>query len=431
LQRARCAALRCITVTLSVVASAAAAQTYSHRIVFHLNPAVTTGISSNALGLRLQAYVTDLNTLFAKNTAHRLAFDPASDIDVTTNFPPYGNWSGAGSFPEDPTFTIRALVSHSTSYSYGGLACVNQSADGIAANLMWDTIHDRASLANKDPADWDAWNYWRQVHNLAHEIAHMFGAGYGEYYSFRELTDTTGVPPLASETFGGNYWSGHTDFYTDPLIVWVPQLPITQLTNEVRFSDLTAAIINGVYRDPFQQGRLVTDLTRTKITLLDSATQKGMPHTPVKGWKVKAADDRAASLLFAEDTDANGQVEFNWPAEPSNFDGLLLLKAYPANRQPVYRWQTIYDAQIARLINKQDILNIVISSPTPMPGFKQFGTVLQITWSRDLVGYQLQRSTDLKHWQACPETASLQPADHLVSVAMTNPQCFFRLTPSL
>jgi hypothetical protein len=147
-----------------------------HRLRFFIHPDVVGGLASDDLGRRLGLYVEDLNTIFSKQTVQRFTFDPAIDITITTNTPESGC---AGSDLPVTGYEVWAhvLPSSNPAYgSYGGYMSLDQSGAGVAAGLHWDAVHDRSAvLIGSD--SWDLSQYWRQLHNLTHEIEHIFGAG--------------------------------------------------------------------------------------------------------------------------------------------------------------------------------------------------------------------------------------------------------------
>ena len=64
---------------------------------------------------------------------------------------------------------------------------VDRSGAGVAAGLFWDAVHDRVVLSTAPAGTRELKEYWKQLHNLVHELQHIFGGGYGEYYGLKKL----------------------------------------------------------------------------------------------------------------------------------------------------------------------------------------------------------------------------------------------------
>ncbi|MBE0543386.1 MAG: hypothetical protein IH623_18740 [Verrucomicrobia bacterium] len=243
-----------------------------HRFRFFLHPDLAQGIPSQELKSRLVFYAQDIKLIFAKNTNRRFTFDPDQDIIVTEQLPTINLNAEIREAYYELWASVLLAAATPYPYSHGGWMASSTNGAGVAQELYWDAVHDRAALVEAAPDDWILWNYWRQIHNLVHEMAHVFGAAVGEYYSLRNVPDTTGVSPLQDIYFGGNtppitdpYWAQHPDYLADPMFIWTPRLTLAELTNQVRFANVTAAMINAGYRHALPPTRYTPDLAAIKV----------------------------------------------------------------------------------------------------------------------------------------------------------------------
>jgi hypothetical protein len=173
----------------------------------------------------------------------------------------------------------------------------------VAAELYWDAIHNRNALLDLPADTRPIQQYIRQLHHLTHEIEHIFGAGYGEYYNLGFINDNTGILPalmLRYSTPGPGidpYWGRHRDFWRDPFLDGLPLATYHEFTNYVRFADVTAAIINGAYRGKLES--TLPDLSRTEFRILDEKPASLSPsHASKPGrWTPKTSSGRFSTMM--------------------------------------------------------------------------------------------------------------------------------------
>ena len=392
-----------------------------HRFRFFLHSDLAQGISSQELKSRLVFYAQDINLIFAKNTNRRFTFDPDQDIIVTEQLPTINL---GGEIPEtDYELWASVLPAAATPYPYshGGWMAFSTNGTGVAQELYWDAVHDRAALVQAAPDDWILWNYWRQIHNLVHEMAHIFGAAVGEYYNLRNVPDTTGVSPLQDIYFSGNappvtdpYWAQHPDYLADPMSIWAPRLTLTELTNQVRFANVTAAMINAGYRHALPPTRYTPDLAATKVWVRTRGAPVLLPQTPVKVWRVEIYNACLSQLIFDGATSAAGFVQFAWNAEPNNADNLMVIKAWPTNAPPIVRWFSIYDAQEERMVlghtNLNIYLDVALTNP-PAISIHALTNQVLLRWASIAAGYELESTTNLSALDWQPVSAPLVDED--------------------
>lgn len=375
-----------------------------HCLKFFIHPDLTTNLSMGDLRSRLVLYVEDINSIFSKQTIHSFAFNPDADVVITTNAP----YSGSPPTPLPADHEIWAHVQPSQFPSYGthgGFMASDSSGAVVAAGLHWDAVHDRSTLTS-GAGYWDLIQYWRQIHHLTHEIEHTFGAGLPEYYNLRYAQDLTGEPPILSLSIDDpqdSYWSRHEDFLTDPLTLWTPDLSYSNLMAQVRFADMTAAIINARISpwDLEFESVICPDLSQTRIIVRDSGTGAIVPNTTVKVWKVRPFYPYECFLIVNTNSDANGTVEFAW-GDPvgnlSNYNQLLLIKVYaPGGWSSVARWATTTEAIEAKMLRSQAVFEIpmslactlkleIASSTSGVEMFWPASVTNVVLQSRDLVG---------------------------------------------
>ena len=330
-----------------------------HPFKFYLDPALVPDMGFAQAALT--QYVADMNFILAKNTNRRLAFDPATDIILTTT-KPHSNQAT----PPMPVlgFEIWAHAVHTDfPVSYGGYAGIDTSGAGVLAGLKWTKIYDPAQLTPAEVTD-----YWTQINNMLHELAHVFGAGIGEYYNLSYIQDVTGISPLLNINVfdeSDSFWSDKQDFMNDPLL----RNPVQDneagqtfnrenLLELVQFSDLTATILSNDYRN----GVPSMDMSHINIRII---SDNGSPieGAIIKIWSVTGSTSYHADLMVNEVTDANGELTFNWGGQvnPHNSDDFLrLIKIYKTGYNAAAKYVSVFDADIAKLVDGSDVFTITI-----------------------------------------------------------------------
>jgi hypothetical protein len=327
--------------------------TNTHSIKFYLDPALVT--DPQAVKLSLAKYVADMNTILAKNTNRQLAFDPETGLILTASKPQ----TDSAQLPL-PTegFEIWVNARHTDQqFSYGGYAGVDISGAGVLAGLNWTRIYDPDILSGNAVKD-----YSLQINNMLHELAHVFGAGIGEYYSLASVTDTTGVEPLLNINLSNPadaYWSDKPDFKTDPLLRVTYSASRADYLAAVQYSTLTAAVLNGAYRNG------LPSLDRYTVQVLDENDQP-VAGANVKVWSVLALAPYTSQLLQDVLTDENGLVELEWggAGHIHNSDNLLrLIKVYQDGvslAEP--RYLSIFDLDLAKFALGSDTHTVIFKS---------------------------------------------------------------------
>jgi len=334
---------------------------------FYIDPALVTDM--DFVKAALSEYVEDMNAILAKNTNRRLAFNPETDI-ILVSFQPHTN----SAMPPLPVggFEIWAhAVKTSYAYSYGGYAGVDDGGAGVLAGLKWTKIYDPAHLSSGDVTD-----YWTQINNMLHELAHVFGAGIGEYYKLANIQDTTGEQPLLNINIydqNDSFWGSKMDFMTDPLLknaaLENSALGREGLLGSVKYSALTAAVISNDYRNELPTVDL--SLINVKVMSMDGVLLEG---AKVKVWSVVGNSPYQAQLLIEGFSNTAGDFSFAWggPSNPHNsYDFLRLIKVYKEGYSSTARYTSIFDADMEKHLNGSNSLNITIkltpntpSSPT-------------------------------------------------------------------
>lgn len=335
----------CFAVLPAPVHAAAAldttAQLKTHVIKFYLDPALVPDMS--LAKSVLPKYVADMNAILAKNTSRRFVFDPETGIILTGTKPQTDS-----ARPPLPTegFEVWAYAIHSDrNNSYGGYAGMDKSGAGVLAGLHWTRLYDPENLAAGDVLD-----YSIQLNNMLHELAHIFGAGIGEYYNLAHINDTTATAPLLNINLDDPqdpFWAGKTDFAADPLLRLTYAATRADYLAAVKYSDLTAAVMSGDYRNG------IPSFSQYTVQVLDGNGQP-LEGANVKVWNVSGNAPYASQSLFDGLSDANGQVVLDWGGTGNvhNSDNFLrLIKVYKDGlpvAQP--RYVSIYDADSALLV---------------------------------------------------------------------------------
>ena len=318
-----------------------------HAIKFYLDPALAPDMAFAKSVL--PKYVADMNTILAKNTNRRFSFDAQTGIILTPTKPQSD--SATPPLPVDGFEIWAYAVKSDQKYSYGGYASMDQGGAGVLAGLRWSKLYDPDKLAVGDVPD-----YTIQLNNMLHELAHIFGAGIGEYYNLGKISDTTGMAPLQNISLSDPkdpFWSARPDFLSDPLLQLTHASTRAAYLAAVRYSNLTAAVMSGDNRNG------VASFTQYTVQVLDGNGQP-LAGAQVKVWSVSGNAPYPSQTLFDGLTDANGQVLLDWggPDAPHNSDNFLrLIKVYQDGvsiARP--RYVSIYDADIAQLVNGSSAL---------------------------------------------------------------------------
>ncbi len=332
----------------------------------------------------LPEYVEDMNAILAKNTNRRLVFDPQTDIILTT-VQPFSNWA-ASPLPVEGFEIWAHAIKGGYNYSYGGYGAVDSSGAGVLAGLRWAKLYDPNHLSITELKD-----YWTQVNNMLHELAHIFGAGLGEYYKLSQINDTTGVFPLLGINVhdpNDAFWLDKVDFKTDPLL-WNPVLinrdswtSRQALLDYVKFSELTATIISRDYRNSAP----TVDLAHLTVRIVDESGEP-IELTNVKIWSVVGATGNPSSLMVDALSDHNGEISFSWGGSNNphnNYDFLRLIKVSKAGYNASAKYVSIFDTDKVRLIHGSDQFVAVITlQENVQPPVLAEGETTTVTMSED------------------------------------------------
>jgi hypothetical protein len=346
-----------------------------HVFKFYLDPSLTPDVVFAQTNL--PKYIADMNAILAKNTNRRLVFNPETDI-VLTQVPPQSNHTSSP-LPEEG-FEIWAHA-ELTAYpvSYGGNASIDSSGAGVLAGLKWTRLYDPDRLASRDVPD-----YWTQINNMLHELAHVFGAGAGEYYNLSTIRDMTGISPLQDINISDPddpFWSDKADFLADPLLRNAAQTGGLELSSDrsglldyVKFSDLTATIMNRSYRNSLPMADL--DLLTVRVLANGGTPVIG---ANVKIWSVIGAAPYQSRLITDVSTDAEGEAVFSWGSSTNphnNYDFLRLIKTFRDGYAASAQYVSIFDVDRQKLNNGSDHFTVTIQleeSPVslqPVPTFQ-------------------------------------------------------------
>jgi hypothetical protein len=343
--------------------------TKDHEIIFYFDPNLVADMDfAKAV---LPKYVEDMNRILEKTTNRRLIFNPETDIILVDSKPQ----TDSSSYLPDEGFEIwvHAVLSDLT-FSYGGYGGIDKSGAGVLAGLHWLEIHDPDNLSESETKD-----YWIQINNMLHELAHVFKAGIGEYYNLTVVKDTTGFEPVLNIDFNDaedSFWSNKKDFLYDPLFRIATQDANNEtredLLNYTQYSELTSAIISGNYRSNFPLidfDNIVLNIYSNDGILLSEAN--------VKIWQVKGCCSSESTLLIDEYTDSNGQLIFDWGGSSNphnNYDFLRLIKVYKDGYESGVKYVSVFDADIEKIIYGKDILEINIELNQIEPIFTETAT---------------------------------------------------------
>jgi hypothetical protein len=342
-----------------------------HVIKFYLDPALAPDVEFAKSVL--PKYVADMNTILAKNTLRRLVFDPQTGL-ILTDKKPHTD-SARSPLPTEGFEIWVHAVQTGAPISYGGYAGIDASGAGVLGGLKWTHLYDPDRLTLAEVMD-----YTIQLDHMLHELAHVFGAGMGEYYNLAHINDTTNTAPLLNINLNDpadSFWGDKPDFMTDPLLRFTRTSSRPDYLSTVRYSDLTAAILNGGYRNGFPS------FTQTTLQVLDTKGQPVM-GVSVKIWSVLGIAPYTNQLVLDGTTDEWGKIIFSWGDSMSSHNAgnfLRLIKVVrndPAEVQA--RYVSIFDADIAELVRQDEahvvtitlVSNQTASDPSPAMGYSMY-----------------------------------------------------------
>ncbi|MEO6513877.1 MAG: Ig-like domain-containing protein [Candidatus Saccharimonadales bacterium] len=336
-----------------------------HVIKFYIDPSLVPDM--DFAKQVLPKYVQDMNAILAKNTNRHLSFDPASGIILTSTKPYSG--SVVGPLPTQ-NYEVWAHVSPTDAsypYSNSGNMSFDSSGAAVLGGLKWLKLYDPDTLSADTP---DMRDYWIQIDHMLHEYAHVYGAGLGEYYSLGTVSDTTGEAPLLNISLfnpADSFWSRHPDFMYDPLLANIygearVGSPVSRsaLLGLVRYSNLTATIMNGDYRTPTAYPP-AADLQNLTLKLTDSNNGAPVSGATVKIWEVRATAGNYSSLLLNTTSNTSGDVNFAWGGSSNphnNYDMLRLIKVYAPGYMARAYYLSIYDTDEARLLRGESTFTL-------------------------------------------------------------------------
>ena len=410
-----------------------------HRFRFFLEPELAAPYTTGELRSRLALYVEDLNTIFSKNTIRRFDFDPATDVTVTNDLDRFhGHYPG--DLPEGGNYEVWAMANYAPSYpSHGGHMSFATNGAGVSAGMSWAAIHNRKELASAPAGDEQLRDYVIQLLTVAHEMAHVFGAGSGEYYSLSVMSDTTGVAPVQNVQFApwdpgtDPYWSQHLDYWTDPLLTFTFDLTHAEVLRRVLFAHVTSAMINAGFRNVFPLSRYLPNLAATRVWLFSGGPENPIVNATVRVWLVSQRTDIAREI-FSGTSDASGRVQVGWEGEPNNEANTILIKAYPPSGEAKARWYSVYEAQEQKVLFGREELNIYMNlaatNPGPVVNVNRFGeNGVEVQWPASAVDYVLEQTRDLKlpDWQFVNRAAQTNGSRYVVTFPASEANRFFRL----
>ena len=332
----------------------------THPFKFYLDPALVPDM--DFAKTVLPKYIADMNFILAKNTDRQLIFDSTTGITLTNSQPHSNNTSLP--LPVDGFDIWAHAVTSPYEVSYGGYMGIDTSGAGVLAGLKWTKLYNPDNLKPDEVAD-----YWTQINNMLHELAHVFGAGIGEYYNLSIIKDMTGVSPFLDINIRDTedmFWKDKPDFMTDPLL----QNPVRtagsasfpnreSLLAFVQYSSLTATIINGDYRNSIP----TVDLSNIVLHVVD---KNGLPirRANVKIWSITGNISYQSKLMIESLTDDNGQITFAWGGSTTShniYDFLRLIKVYKDEYAASAKYVSIFDADMSKLVDKNDQFHISIT----------------------------------------------------------------------
>ncbi len=283
-------------------------------------------------------------------------------------------------------FEVWAYIGKSTeTTSGGGFQIALEDGEGGLTRFKWVRIYDPDTLLSNtitetSTAEEPLFDYWTQINNLLHEFGHVFDAAVGEFYNIAILGDNTQIAPSLNVDIGNlargitdPYWSSpdKASYIPDPMTnnilsttaIAIKDRPNTlqRILGEVKYSDLTAAMLNGEFRGREDFAKL-PNLESIKVRIIDENGNL-IPGATITLFRVNSKTETQFTKILDNMPTTNGELTFNWGWKNANkelstiyFDtnNARLIKVQAPGFQPAGKWVTIFDAQEVKLLKNQN-----------------------------------------------------------------------------
>ena len=359
------ASIRLISVLLIVV-QVRADDLQMHDLRFFLDPNLVAGMDVDELKSNMTQYAEDVNSIFARQTIRRMAFDPNTGITITDTKPYSDGWYSPS--PEQGyELWVHAVLTDVPGISYGGHSRTDMSGAGVAWGLKWDRIYNPSELIDGSR---ELEEYWFQIHAIVHELQHVFGAGLSEYYNLCMVGDTTGVEPIVDIELRppDAYWSKRRDYFPDPLLLFAYEEPLLgspttlqELRNAVEFAEVTVAVVNRGPRNWDSMLSTLPDLSAVKVQALDARTGVPISGATVRAWNVNGISYENQEIPVEASATA-GTHEFYWDSwNAFNTSGhLKLIKVFAPDYKAEAVWFSVFDAVEEKMVHGRNELAIPV-----------------------------------------------------------------------
>ena len=308
------------------------------KVKWFLAPGLAIG---RDLDQKLRGYTQCMNFVLAKNTKNQLIYD---GFDVVLSSPYNSIIYDDQPKPSPTQFDLWIYLNHKPNRT-SGFSTYHIDGTGVL-----DCDFDHLS----DPENPDS-NFDNQMYILLHEYAHNFNAGIGEYYKTARIPDATGQDPILDVDIlnpEDRYWVKHKDFYFDPLLR--NHTPWTEL----RFSELTAAIINS---QKYRLGNKTVDVAHPDQVIINAydANWNKLNNVKIDVYRgLKGAIEQYSTVY----TNLNGQAVLSWSCSLNEMtnDPARMVKFYKQGYLSGATHFTLWDHQFAAVCRNKSKVEISI-----------------------------------------------------------------------
>jgi hypothetical protein len=124
-------------------------------------------------------------------------------------------------------------------------------------------------------------------------------------------------------------------------------------------------LIDGLYRRDYATTSLPA-LSQVKVSVVDAVTGQPIPGATCRAWNRRVDGTYNNFEQTVVPGASPGLFEFRWEPYPgfvplNNYDNAKIIKAWAPGYAPKAQWESIYDAQKAKVVEDKEFFEITIA----------------------------------------------------------------------